>query len=120
MAVTLDELAQVSKVIDSATHSGANSIQHVQYRLKDPRAVRGQALREAAEEAKASTEAIAAGLGLRVVRVLSAEEAVSEEGFGMAKKAPPPPPTGIGPATPMEVGMIDVVATVTLRVEIGQ
>jgi uncharacterized protein YggE len=118
--VTLDDLTQVSKVIDGATQSGANSIQKVQYRLKNSRLVRGQALREAAEEAKASAEAIAAGLGLRVVRVLSAEEAMSEESFGIAKKAPPPPPPGPAPATPVEVGLIEVSATVTLRAEIGQ
>ena len=117
--VTLDDLTQVSKVIDSATQSGANSIQRLQYRLKNPRAARGQALREAAEDAKASAEAIASGLGLKVVRVLSAEEATSEEGgFALAKKAAPPP--GPVPATPVEIGMIEISATVMLRVEVGQ
>ena len=58
---------------------------------------------------------------MRVIRVLSAEEMMPAEDFGMAKrKAPPPPPPGTVPATPMDVGMIDFVATVTLRVEIGQ
>jgi uncharacterized protein YggE len=110
----------VSKVIDSATQSGANNIQKLQFRLKNSRVVRGQALREAAEQAKASAEAIASGLGLRVIEVLSAEEMTSDEGFGMAKKASVPPPSGTGPATPLEVGMIEVAATVTLRVVVGQ
>ena len=118
--VTLDDLAQVSKVIDSAIQLGANRIQKLESRLKNSRAVRAQALREAAEEAKASAEAIALGLGLKVIRVLSAEEVTSEEGFGAFKKAPPPPPPGTAPATPVEVGMIEIGATVTLRVEIGQ
>jgi uncharacterized protein len=113
-----NDLTQVGKVIDAATQSGANHIQHLEYRLKDSRAVRGKALREGAEQAKASAEAIASGLGLKVVGVLSAEEVTPEEGFGMAKKATPPP--GTGPATPLEIGMIDIGATVTLRVEIGQ
>ena len=119
--VTLDDLAQVSKVIDSATQSGANTIQHLQYRLRSPGTVRGRALREAAEQAKAGAEAIALGLGLKVVRVLSAEEVTSEEDFGMAKKAaaPPPPPQGTPPATPLEIGMIDVGATVIVRAEIN-
>jgi uncharacterized protein YggE len=118
--VTLDDLAQVSKVIDSATQSGANHIQKLQFRLKNTRVVRGQALREAAEQAKASAEAIASGLGLKVMRVLSAEEALPEEGFAMHKMASPPPSPGTTPATPVEVGMIEVDATVILRVEIGQ
>jgi uncharacterized protein len=115
--VRLNDLAQVSKAIDTATQSGANTIQKLQYRLKNPRTVRGQALRGASEDAKASAEAIASGLGLKVIRVLSAEETMSSEDFGFAKKAPPPGPA---PATPMEAGMIEIVASVTLRVEVGQ
>jgi uncharacterized protein YggE len=70
--VTLDDLAQVNKVIDSATQSGANNIQKLQFRLKNSRVVR--ALREAAEQAKAGAEskrlgawAVAATVTLRVV-----------------------------------------------------
>jgi len=120
--VTLDDLAQVGKVIDSATNQGANLIQRLQYQLKNPGAVRAQALRQAAEQAGASVAAIASGLGLKVVRVLSAEETTSgDEDFGMHKKAVPPPPSaGTAPPTPIVVGMIEVEANVILRVEIGQ
>ena len=117
--VTLDDLAKVSNVIDSATKSGANVVQKLQYQLKDPSALHGQALRAAAEEAKAGAEAIAAGLGLKVIRVVSAEEVTGEEGFGMKKKVAPPPP-GTAVATPLEVGTIEVSAIVVVRVEIGQ
>jgi uncharacterized protein YggE len=119
--VTVDDLGQVSKLIDAATQSGANIVQKLQYQLKNPGSVRAQALREAAAQAKTSAEAMASGLGLKVLRVLSVEEASSEEGFGMYKKAPPPPvPGGAAPATPLEIGMIDVGANVVIRVEIGQ
>jgi len=119
--VRLDDLAQVGKAVDTAVQSGVNNIQRLEYRLKDSRPVRTQALREAAAEAKASVEAIAAGLGLRVVRVLSAEERVSdEEGFVRYKKVPPPPPPQGAVTTPVEPGAIEFTATVTLRVEIGQ
>ena len=119
--VTVDDLTQVSKVIDTATQSGANVIQKLQYRLKNPSAVHGQALRAAAEEAKASVEAIASGLGLKVVRMLSGEEVTSDEGFGMNKKVPPPPPpVGTTPATPLEIGTIEVSVSVIVRAEIGQ
>jgi uncharacterized protein YggE len=117
--ITLNDLAQVGKVIDAATLSGANIVQKLEYGLKNSRALRVQALREAAAEAKASVEAIAAGLGLRVLRVLSAEEAVPDEEFGMKKKVPSVPP-GPAPTTPVEPGTIEVNAIVTLRVEIGE
>jgi len=119
--VTLDDLAQVSKVIDTATQSGANIVRNLQYRLKNPRSVRGQALREAAEQARASAEAMASGLGLRIVRVISAEEmTAADEEFGAYKKTPPPPAPGQTPETPLEIGMVEVSATVILRVEIGE
>ena len=63
---------------------------------------------------------MAAGLGLKVLRVLSVEEAPSEEGLGMYKRAAPPAPSGTTPATPLEIGMIDLDASVVVRVEIGQ
>jgi uncharacterized protein YggE len=119
--VTLDDLSQVSQVIDTATQSGANLVQKLQYQLKNPGSVRAQAFRQAAEQAKLSAEGIASGLGLKVVRILSAEEVSPEEGFGMYKKAaPPPPPAGSSPATPLEIGMIEFGVNVLLRVEIAQ
>ena len=117
--IKLDDLSQVGKVIDIATQSGANSIQKLQYGLKNPRGVRAQALREAAEEARADADAIAAGLGLKVLRVLSAEQTTDEES-GMYKKASVPGPPGPPPPTTMEIGTIEVTATIVLRVEIGE
>ncbi len=123
MEVTLDDLAQVGKIIDAATQSGANLVQSLQYKLKNPTAVRSQAFREAAEQAKTSAGAIASGLGLKVAHILSAAEVIPEdEAFGAYKKVPPPPPLpdGTTPATPLEVGMIEVGVKVILRVEIAE
>lgn len=117
--VTLDDLTLVSKVIDSATRSGANVIQSLQYQLRNPAAVRAQALRKAAEDAKQSAEAIAAGLGVKSIRVLSAEEITPQEGFVAFKRAAPLAAEAAQP-TPVEVGMIDVSVKVLLRLEIGQ
>jgi uncharacterized protein YggE len=120
--VTLDDLSLVSKVIDTATQSGANVVQRLQYQLKNPATVRAQALRQAAEQARISADAIAAGLGVKVVRVLSAEEATPEPGVRVAmykREMAPPEPGGAAPPTPLEVGMIEVSVTVLLRVEIA-
>jgi uncharacterized protein YggE len=119
--VTIDDLTLVNKVIDTATQSGANVVQKLQFQLKNRAAVRAQALRQAAEQARISADAIAAGLGVKVVRVMSAEEIVPEEGFGMAKRAAPlQMQPGAVPATPLEIGMIEVTVNVMLRVEIAQ
>jgi uncharacterized protein len=117
--VTLNDLTQVGKVIDAVLQSGANNIQKLQFGLKNPQAARSQALREAAVQAKASAEAIAAGLGVQVVRVLSAEEYEPEGGFVQPKRNAASVP-GVPPPTEVEAGTIEVTATIMLRVEVTQ
>ena len=118
--VTLDDLTLVSRVVDTATQSGANVVQKLQYQLKSPTAARAQAFRQAAEQAKICAEAVASGLGLKVVRVLSAEEITPEGGIPMYKRAAEPALAGAAPPTPLEIGMIEVEVHVALRVEIEQ
>src|SRR2546423_10188658 len=72
--VTLDDLARIGTVIDSATQAGANHVQGIQFTLRDQDAVRAEALRQAATRARAEAEVLAAALGLKVVRVLGVEE----------------------------------------------
>ena len=72
--VTLDDLTRMGAVIDAATQSGANQVQGIQFTLRDQDTVRAAALRQAATRARAEAEALAAALGLRIVRVLSVEE----------------------------------------------
>jgi len=111
--VTIDDLAQVGKVIDAVLQSGANNIQRLQFGLKNPQAARSQALREAAVQARANADAIAAGLGVRVVRVLSVEERESGGVRPMQRAM-------LASATQVEAGTVDVTAFVTLKVEITQ
>lgn len=117
--VKTDALTDVGKVIDLATQAGANTIRRLQFTLKDERAARLKALAEAAVKAKAQAEALAAALGVRIVRVLSAveSEAPMVRPLGaevMAMRGAPAAPT------PVEAGTIDVRATVTLTVEIAR
>jgi uncharacterized protein len=119
--VTLDDLAKIGSVIDSATLAGANHIQGIQFTLRDQDAVRAEALREAATRARAEADVLAAALGLKVVRVLSAEEnsprvvplrvyAATTRAAANAAGAVP---------TPVEAGTLDVTADVTLSVEVS-
>jgi len=118
--VTLDDLSQVGKLIDTATQTGANRIQSLEFRLKDTQRVRGQALREAAARAKLNAEAIAAGLGVHVLRVISAAENLPEAEFGLAKKVSPAPLAAAAAVpTPVEIGSLEVEAGVTLKLEVG-
>jgi len=117
--VTLDDLAKIGTVIDSATQAGANHVQGIQFTLRDQDAVRAEALRQAATRARAEAEVLAAALGLKVVRVLAVEEnsprvmpvrAYLGGQRTMATAAAP---------TPVEAGTLDVTADVMLTVEVS-
>ena len=117
--VTLDDLAKIGTVIDSATQAGANHVQGIQFTLRDQDAVRAEALRQAATRARAEAEVLAAALGLKVVRVLGVEEnsprvmpvrAYLGGQRTMATAAAP---------TPVEAGTLDVTADVMLTVEVS-
>jgi uncharacterized protein len=117
--VKTSDLKQVGTIIDTAYTAGANNIQSLQFNLKNDEAVRAQALREAAAKAKAKTEAIASALGLKIIRVLFAEESspvvrplYAAMEMAQAKTA--------DVSTPVEPGTIEVRAIITLTVEVGQ
>jgi len=111
--VTLDNLAQVGKVIDTATQTGANRIQNLQFTLRNEQAVQAQALREAAIKARGKAEALASALGLKLLRVISVVESgspvvpVYDVALARAEKT----------STPIEPGTIEIRASVTFTVE---
>ena len=114
--ITTAGLADLGKLIDAATQAGANNVRGLEFLLKDEAPVQARALREAAQKARASADAIAAALGLKVVRVLSAEQGAPQvvrpmRAMAMAAAA--------APTTPIESGNIQVQATVTLTVEVA-
>lgn len=112
--VTLDDLTQVGKVIDTATAAGANRIQNLQFTLKNELVVQAQALQQAAVKARAKAEALAGALNLNITRVLSVVESspavVPMYDVAMARAETA--------RTPIEPGTIEVRATVTLTVEV--
>jgi len=113
--IVTNDLSNVGKVIDAGTQAGANDVRGLEFQLKDEAPVRAQALAEAARKARASAEAMAAALGLKIVRVLSAEEG------GPAQVIRPMRAMAMGAAassTPVESGNIQVQASVTLTIEV--
>ncbi len=110
--VTLTDLTQVGKVIDTAIQSGANRVQGVSFDLQDRNAVVAQALKTAAGLARSQADAIASGLNVHTGTVLHASQEVNTA----------TPLLGAAPAavatTPVETGLVVVQASVTLEVAI--
>lgn len=115
--VTLNDLTRIGQAIDTATQSGANQVQRLQFTLKDEQTAQSQALRAAAVKAKAQAEALAQALGLKIVRVLSVVE--SSGGVQPIMRDVALARAEAATSTPVEPGTIEVRATVTLTVEIG-
>lgn len=114
--VRTPDLTSVGKLIDGALQLGANQVQSLSFSLKNDRNARREALKLAAADARAEADALAAALGLRVVRVLVASDEQApvqplfhETSARMMMKAD----------TPIEAGALEVQAAVHLTVEVA-
>jgi hypothetical protein len=72
--VNLTDLSLLGRVIDVATRAGASNINRLTFGLRDEKAVRGHALAEAADQAKAGAASLAATLQLKLDRIVRVEE----------------------------------------------
>ena len=115
------KLDDVGKLIDAAMQAGANNINRLMFTLKDEEAARLDALRQASAKAKAKAEAIAASLGLKILRIASVTE--GERSFQPIFRQTPMARgealTAQAP-TPVEPGTVDVKSTVSLTVEVSE
>ena len=99
--------------------SGANNINRLVFTLKDEQNAQLQALRLASEKARTKAEAMAASLGLKMVRVLSVTE--GERGV---RPIPLPMARSVSMEaaavpTPVEAGTIEVRSSVTVTGELA-
>ena len=116
--IEVDDLALVSKIIDTAISAGASRVEGVTFSLKDDQAVRMQALAEASRKAYANAEAIAKALNLNVTGVLEAQTGSEPiRPVPMAMRLEQSVSVGQEP-TPIEPGDIDIHATVTVTLEV--
>jgi uncharacterized protein YggE len=108
-------------LIDAGTATGANQIRGIEFSVKDDRALRAQALREAARDARSNAEAMAAGLGLKIMRILRIEQPDAPDVRPMREMAMMRSAAADAAApTPIESGTIEVQGNVVVTAEIGQ
>ena len=72
MVLETARLERLGDFIDIALGAGANRMDGVGFRVRDPSPAQAEALKEAVARARASAEAIASALGVRLGRVLDA------------------------------------------------
>lgn len=111
--VELRDLANIGRVIDSATAAGANRVDQLQFQLQDRAATLGSALAFAAAEARAQAVSVAGALGVTLGPVLEASTTPSP-GIGPQMRFERAEAMAMPAPTPIEPG--EVTMTTTLRV----
>lgn len=113
--IRIDAIDRTGDIIDAVVQGGATSVDRVRFDIKDRAAVERDALRQAVVDARARADAAAAGAGVSIVRVLRIDDSRSPDYrapmLTMARSA-----TGDAMTTPVEPGVIEVHATVSLTV----
>ena len=109
--VTTGDLGNVGRVIDTGIQAGANQVSGLQFGLKDDQPARTQALKLATAQAKVRADAMAAGAGMHTGAYHSIEE-------GIAVRAPVLGTGASAPTTPIVSGRVEVVATVTVEIDL--
>ena len=122
ITVTVDNIDLVSTVIDTAINAGANSVNSIEFGLKDSQSFKDKALVQAINDAKRKADIIANTLGKNVTNVVNVNsnnsyiEARTFNSLMYAKSAD----AGIGGvSSPIQAGDISVKANVSIVFEIN-
>lgn len=114
--VRVDEVARVGEVIDTVVRGGATSVAGVRFDVQNRAAAEQEALRLAVADARGRAEAAATGAGLIVDRVLRIED--RRDGFVVPTRPVVMAARTVEATTPIEPGLIEIRAHVTLTVSI--
>ena len=112
ISVRTEKFDLVPKIIDQSVASGANSVDGVNFTLKNDQDVRLRALGQAAEEARRNAQAMASALGVKLIKLQSVQQGgagvspspVMYRSLAAAEAAP----------TPIFPGQVSVSASVTV------
>src|ERR1039457_2037986 len=113
--VTTTDLSIIGRLIDTANQAGANSVGNLSFGLQNPEPVMEQALGQAAKQAQAHANAIAAGLGAKTGVVISAQEGASMTPVYVVGAL-----GATAATTPIQTGTVSVTANVTISVRMMQ
>jgi uncharacterized protein len=111
--VRVDEVGRAGELLDVAVQSGATATGGVRFDLRDREGAEREALRLAVADARARAEAAAAGAGRAVDRVIKVEDA-RDSGSSAPRPMMAMARTADAPSTPIEPGLIEIHARVTL------
>lgn len=122
ITVTVDNIDIVGNVIDTAINAGANSVNSVEFSLKDPQSYKDKVLVQAINDAKRKADIIAKTLGKNVVNVVSVNfnnSYIEARTFNSMMYAKAADSAAVGASSPIQAGDISVKANVSIVFEIN-
>ena len=111
--VRVDNIDRVGELLELAVGSGATAVGGVRFDLKDRKKLEREALRLAVEDARARAEAVAAGAGRAIDRVLRID-AVNASGGPIPLQKIAFAREAASDAPPMATGQLEIRAQVTV------
>ncbi len=114
--VRVDDISRVGELIDTVVRGGATSVAGVRFEIQNRAAAEQEALRLAVAEARSRADAAATGAGLIVDKVLRIED--HRDGVIMPPRPMVMAARTVEAMTPIEPGLIEIQARVTLTVSI--
>ncbi|EFB40425.1 hypothetical protein pah_c205o074 [Parachlamydia acanthamoebae str. Hall's coccus] len=119
LSVSTEKLKLAGDLIAAANRAGVNSIDSIQFTVKDVRAYRAEALQTAAANAMADAQTLAQATGVKLVRVLELNSGSAGESFPTPRYNILSTKSFAGDSTPIEAGNVEIVANVFMIYEIS-
>ena len=117
LEVRIDDVTRAGEIADAVVQGGATALEGIRFDLKDRDAAEREALRLAVADARGRAEAIAAGAGRSLDRIVKIEESRSDGG-GPRPMAMMRVADASAATTPLDPGLIEIRGQVTLTVSI--
>jgi len=117
LTIRLTDFDLIGKVIDAGTAAGVNTVEGIDFQLRNAKVVRARAYKDAVADARSKADAIAEALGVKItgiydVRADSPGSVVQPRALGAMRM-------DMAAATPVEPGQMEIDVTVTIRYRIG-
>lgn len=122
ITVTVDNIDLVGTVIDTAINAGANSINSVEFSLKNPQSYKDKVLVQAINDARNKADIIARTLGKNVVNVVSVNSNnsyIEAKTYNSLMYARASADSAAGASSPIQAGDISVKANISIVFEIN-
>ncbi|MCI5567492.1 MAG: SIMPL domain-containing protein [Veillonellaceae bacterium] len=119
VVITINDIDQTGKVIDTALKAGANEIRSLSFSVKDTSSLRSQALSYAVADARSKANIMAEGLGLKIIGVKSVSENTSDFQPRAYSRIMLAKVDTVNDSTPVSPGTIDLSADVHIDFLLG-